>query len=265
MKLLETEHEKKSFAITTVFMIILLLLCIFFGLTYLDPPPENGIAINFGNTEFGSGDNQASLETVQSSPQPTASAASTAADEDVTTQDVEDAPVITKSEKPSKAVTTTTVPKAKPVEAPKPSKNTTDALSSILNGPKSEGTSKSGEGPDDIPGNKGQLGGDPYANSYFGKGGGTGGGQGWGLNGRKLSGTGKVVQDCNQEGTVVIQITVNRSGNVIAAERSKGTTNSDPCLVNPALATARKYKWQPDADAPATQVGFIVVNFKLGE
>jgi hypothetical protein len=35
-------------------------------------------------------------------------------------------------------------------------------------------------------------------------------------------------------------------------------------LVEPALATARKYRWQPDADAPETQIGFITVNFKLG-
>jgi hypothetical protein len=34
-------------------------------------------------------------------------------------------------------------------------------------------------------------------------------------------------------------------------------------LVEPALATARKYRWQPDADAPETQIGFITVNFKL--
>jgi hypothetical protein len=35
-------------------------------------------------------------------------------------------------------------------------------------------------------------------------------------------------------------------------------------LVEPALAT-RKYRWQPDADAPEKQIGFITVNFKLGE
>jgi hypothetical protein len=30
------------------------------------------------------------------------------------------------------------------------------------------------------------------------------------------------------------------------------------------VATARKYRWQPDSDAPETQIGFITVNFKLG-
>lgn len=265
MKFLETEYEKKSFAITSVIMAILLLLCLFLGLTYLDPPPENGIAINFGNTEFGAGDNKTSVETVQSAPQPATSAASAASEEDITTQDVEDAPVIAKSTKPTPNKVATEVPKAKPVEQPKPSKNTNDALSSIINGPKSDGKNTEGEGPDDLPGNKGRLDGDPYANSYYGDGGGSGGGSGWGLKGRKLSGTGKVVQDCNQAGTVVVQITVNRSGNVIATRYAKGTTNTNPCLLEPAYATARKYKWQSDPKAPETQIGFIVVNFALGE
>jgi hypothetical protein len=57
------------------------------------------------------------------------------------------------------------------------------------------------------------------------------------------------VQKCNEFGTVVVQITV-RSGNVIAAKYTKGTTNTNPCLVEPALATARKYRWQPDSMHP---------------
>jgi hypothetical protein len=30
------------------------------------------------------------------------------------------------------------------------------------------------------------------------------------------------------------------------------------------IGNSRKYRWQPDADAE-TQIGFITVNFKLGE
>ena len=73
------------------------------------------------------------------------------------------------------------------------------------------------------------------------------------------------MQKCNETGTVVVQISVSRSGNVVAAKYAKGTTNTNPCLVEPAIATARKYKWQADANAPEIQTGFIVVNFKLGE
>ena len=271
MKYLETEHEQKSFAITTTIMVILLLLFLFLGLSYMDPPPENGIAINFGNTEFGSGENKTSVETVQSAPKPTSSAAQpTPADEELTTQDIEDAPVIKETKKPTPkkevAEPTKEPEKPKPVAKPQPSKSTTDALSNLLNGPKSDGKSSEGEGPDNLPGNKGKLDGDPYANSYYGSGKGAGGGSsGWGLNGRKLSNSGKQVQKCNESGTVVVEVKVNRSGNVIATRYIKGTTNTSQCLLDPAYATARSYKWQPDPDAPEVQTGFIIVNFKLGE
>jgi len=265
MKYLTTEEEKKSFAITTVLFVIMFLLFFYLGLTYMDPPPENGIAINFGTTESGSGDVQPT-EAIQSAPKPTNSQPTAASNDDVLSQDIEEAVVMkeTKKEKPVKAVSKEEQ-KPKPVESPKPSKNTTDVLSSIINGPKSDGKATGSQGNDDLPGDKGSLNGDPYANSYYGSGGGTGGGRGWGLNGRKLSSSGKETQKCNEYGTVVVQITVNRSGNVIAAKYTKGTTNTNPCLIEPAIATAKKYKWQPDPNAPETQVGFITVNFKLGQ
>jgi len=265
MKYLETKEEQNSFIITTIIFVILFFLFIYLGLTSLDPPPENGIAINFGTTEFGSGNIQPT-EPVQSAPKPTAAKQATASNDDVLSQDIEEAVVMKQAKKiqPTKEVAREEV-KQKPKENPKPSKSTTDALSSLINGPKSNGTANGGEGPDDKPGDKGSLNGNPYANTYYGSGGGSGNGSGWGLNGRKISSRGKEVQKCNESGTVVVQITVNRNGNVIAAKYTKGTTNTDPCLIEPALATPRKYKWQPDPNAPETQIGFITVNFKLGE
>ena len=265
MKYLETKEEKKSFTITSIIFVILFVLFFYLGLTSLDPPQENGIAINFGTTEFGSGDIQPT-ETIQSAPQPTAAKAAASSEDEVLSQDIEEAVVIkeVKKAKPTKQVATEEV-KPKPKENPKPSKSTSDALSSLINGPKSDGKAQGGEGPDKTAGDKGNINGNPYANSYYGSGGGSGNGSGWGLNGRNISSRGKEVQKCNEFGTVVVQITVNRSGNVISAKYTKGTTNTNPCLVEPALATARKYKWQADSNAPETQIGFITVNFKLGE
>lgn len=253
MKYLETEEEKKSFVITSILFVIMFVLFFYLGLTSLDPPPENGIAINFGTTEFGSGDIQPT-EAIQSAPKATAAKQAASSDDEVLSQDIEEAVVMKK------------VKKAQPTkEIAKPSKSTSDALSSLINGPKSDGKAKGGEGNDNVAGDKGSLNGDPYANSYYGSGSGTGNGSGWGLNGRSISSRGKEVQKCNEFGTVVVQITVNRNGNVIGARYTKGTTNTNPCLVEPALATARQYKWQADANAPETQIGFITVNFKLGE
>lgn len=265
MKYLETEEERKSFVITSVLFVMMFLLFFFFGLKSLDPPPENGIVINFGTSDVGSGDIQPT-KAIQSAPQPATSKPSAASDEQVMSQDIEEAVVMkeTKKEKPAKSTAKAEV-KPKAVESPKPAKSTSDALSSLLNGPKSDGKASGGEGNDNLAGDKGNPDGNPYANSYYGSGTGSGGGRGWGLNGRKLSATGKVVHKCNEFGTVVVQITVNRNGNVIAAKYTKGTTNTDPCLVEPALATARKYKWQPDSNAPETQIGFITVNFKQSQ
>lgn len=269
MKYFKTEEEKKSLAITTVLFVIMFILFFYLGLTSLDPPPENGIAINFGTTEFGSGDKQPT-EAIASAPQPTTAQEATASDDEVLAQDIEEAPVIkqVKKTQPTKTTVKEVIKEAvkpQPKQSPQPSKSTSDALSSLINGPKSDGKATGGEGNDNKPGDKGSISGNPYASSYYGSGGGSGSAGGWGLNGRTISSRGKEVQKCNEFGTVVVQITVNRSGNVVNAKYTKGTTNTNPCLVEPALATARKYKWQADANAPETQIGFITVNFKLGE
>ena len=264
MKFLETPEEKKSFGITTALFVVMLILFTFLGLTYMDPPPENGIAVNFGNSDTGSGDVQpieppkAAEEIPQSQPE--------ASQEQILTQDA-DAPITaTKTEKPKKDTKPT--PETKPVETPK--KTVNSALDRIKNAKKAEGEGKTSHGDDaDGNGDKGNPNGSLYANSFYGSGTGdgtgTGKGTGWGLAGRKLAGNSKKVQDCNESGKVVVKIWVNNQGNVIRAERAQGTTNTNPCLVNPALETAKTFKWQADPNAPETQIGFVVVNFQLGE
>src|SRR5690606_34583978 len=173
-------------------------------------------------------------------------------------------PVVSETKKPTPTkVVDKTPEKPKPTPKPTPSKATTDALSNLLNGPESEGTSREGEGPDNLPGNKGRLDGDPYATAYYGEGSGSGG-KGWGLNGRSLRSKDKVLQKCNESGTVVVQITVNRSGNVTSTRYAKGTTNTAPCLLEAAYATARTHSWNPDSKPPEVQTGLSRVNFRLG-
>lgn len=269
MKFLETKEEKKSFAITSAIFVILFLLFTFIGLTYMDPPPENGIAINFGTSDVGQGEIQPT-KPIKSAPQPTPTQPVTSQEEEVLTQDDESPVVVTPNKTDTKPKTETPKETLKPkVEPKKPSKETNNALDALLNGPKSDGKTEGGHGNDGLAGDKGDPNGSIYSNSFYGSGSGNGNGSGngtgWGLAGRKLSGNSKKVQDCNEEGRVVVKIWVNRQGNVIRAERSQGTTNTNPCLVNPAIETAKTFKWQPDANAPETQIGFVVVNFKLGE
>lgn len=270
MRFLETEHERKSFTITVVLYALLLLVLFFFGFTYLDPPPENGIAINFGTSETGMGTEQP-IEAIQSAPKQTTPppVVQQKTQEEVVTQESTEAPVINDKKKE-----TTPVETKKPIEKPKevkkpdpkPDKSTTDALSSILNGPKSDGQAKGSEGDDNTAGDKGSPDGDPKASSYYGNGKGLDGDGNYMLGGRRALNKEKFVQDCNESGIVVVEIEVDRSGKVISARAGvKGSTNTDSCLTEPARRAALATKFNSDSNAPATQTGFIRYNFKLSE
>lgn len=292
MSLFKTKHEKKSFFITTGIYILFILLMFFFGLKYLDPPEERGIAINFGTTEVGSGDIQPDAP-VKTSPQPTSTPppqeveeTSTTEDiqEDVVTQDTEEAPVIKKEEKvvketkedpkPPKEKEQEKVeetqpeptPEPEPVKEQKPEKSVTDAMESLMNGPENDGKAEDGEGNDNQTGDKGDPDGDPNAKNYYGTGKGLDGDGNYRLGGRKALSKKKIIQDCNESGEVVVRIEVNRNGDVIkATPGAKGTTNSSSCLLDPAKRAALATKFNSDSKAPSTQVGFITYVFKLSE
>ena len=139
-------------------------------------------------------------------------------------------------------------------------------VSNLLKNKTQQGEVVEGEGDDVIAGDKGKQSGDLYSSSYYSSAGLGGKGKGYGLNGRNLQSNGKVVQECNQEGTVVVRITVNNQGKVVFAEPGvKGSTNTHPCLLAPAKKTALLHKWYADTKAPLEQVGFVVIQFKLGE
>ena len=273
MKYLETEHERKSFAITVVIHVLLILLLLFFGLTYLDPPPESGIAINFGTMETGSGVEQPQ-EPIEAAPQQTTAEVKpveTSIKEEVVTQEIEAAPVIQEKKKEEPIVQKVEKPvEEKPEPAkkpdPKPDKSTTDALSSILNAPRQDGTQSSGEGNDQTAGDKGDPSGDPNANAYYGSGTGLDGDGNYRLGGRRALNKEKFVQDCNESGRVVVQIEVNPQGTVIRAVPGvKGTTNSAACLMEPAKRAALATRFNSDPKAPARQIGTIIYDFKLSE
>lgn len=274
MSMLETKHEKKSFAITVVLHVLLIILMLFLGFKYLDPPPENGIAINFGTSEVGAGENQPT-EPVKSAPQQTTapepvSQPEPVIEEEVVTQQTEEAPVIEKKKKPQPVKKETPEkPKEQPPAEkpePKPDKSTTDAMSSILNGPERTGSETGGEGDDNAAGDKGSPDGDPNASSYYGNGTGIDGDGNYRLGGRRALNKEKFVQDCNESGIVVVRIEVNRSGQVVNATPGvKGTTNSASCLTEPARRAAMATRFNSDENAPSRQVGTIIYNFKLSE
>ena len=282
MKYFETKYEKDSAKITTLIVVILLLLIFVVGPSYLDPPPEYGVAVNFGTTDFGKGNVQpkkpikSEPKKIEQPPQPEASKAeptkSSEAEEGVLTQENEEAIAIKKqkeAEAKAKAIADAKIKAeadriAKEKREQDEKKKKLDALIGGVS--KSEGSETGSEGNDNRAGDKGQLDGDPYAPSYFGDPGSGSGGVGYGLNGRGNASFTKLKQDCNESGMVIVKIVVNKNGNVIEATPGvKGTTNTAKCLLDPAKKIALSHKWRADSKAPTKQIGFVKVNFKLGQ
>lgn len=103
-----------------------------------------------------------------------------------------------------------------------------------------------------------------------------GDGKGSKYDGMDLSGSGvltrKVIYRASlekiirQNGTFVVNICVNRSGNVTAAKYNPdGSTITEPNLVRKAMDAATKYKFERDASAPFQQCGrmtFVITGIK---
>ena len=59
-------NKSKAWIGTLIFHSLLVLLFFFTGLSYtIPPPPEEGISINFGTTEFAEGENELQQEQVE--------------------------------------------------------------------------------------------------------------------------------------------------------------------------------------------------------
>jgi protein TonB len=273
MTLLNTIHKRKSAALTTLILMLLIFGIFNFGMQYVDPPEEYGLAINFGDTNVGSGAPVVtSKKTVQKEIPKTATVAAKVKEtpketikEAIITKDTsEKVPVVEKVKEkkatPIKEVVEKLIPKEIP--KPQPSKENQDALNALLSGKTAEGKPK-GEGDDMTEGVKGKKEGDVISSKYYGN---TGSGLegNYNLAGRKAVSKPKEQPDCQEEGIVVVRITVAKNGKVMSAVPGvKGTTNTAACLLKPAKEAALRTTWNSDAAAPKIQTGTIIYKFSL--
>jgi len=282
MKYFKTRHEKNSARLTALIAVILLLLLFVVGTKYMDPPEEYGVAVNFGNSDFGKGKVQplkpvkSETRKIEEPPQPDVSKSeptnASENKEDVLTQEDAESIAIKKQKQAEAKAKAMADAKAK-AEADRIAKEKREQeekkkkLDALIGGvSKSEGSETGNEGNDNKSGDKGQLDGNPYAASYFGGQGAGSGGVGYGLNGRGKASFKRLKQDCNESGMVIVKIIVNQSGNVISAEPGqRGTTNTAQCLLEPAKKIAMSHKWPSNSKAPRRQIGFVSVNFKLSQ
>ena len=293
-----SSDQKKSLALSILLYATLLLILFFIRFW----PPANmdqlaggggggGVTVNFGDSDLGSGANYKS-EVVEVKNQTKQIPAKSIPEEAILSQEksTEESVVIPTEEK-SKKPTVVIKPETKPVIVkPKVSSNTNDALSSIL-----KGANKGGDGDDKAAGNKGKANGSLSSNDYYGSGGtgggtgggngtgtgvgngsgygsgsgggsgsGSGGGVGYSLGNRKAVSKPAPKYTCNEQGKVVVEVSVDRNGRTTNAVAGvKGTTNTASCLLEQAKIAAMNTRWDASSDAPEKQVGKIVYNFNL--
>ncbi len=268
----EKEKNIKAFTITCAITIALFL--IFFYVHYEKPmPPEpitgEGIEVNLGNSETGFGNippkapgqpaekavtksapiNQQNAEPIQPMNNPS--------EEDIGVN----------NKKPTKLVNKP-IAESKPIPAPIPK-----AIFKANNnrGPGGNNAdSYNGVRNQGIAGGKGDQGnpnGNPNSDSYTGNAASGKSGTGGvairtGLDGRRITKLPAFEDDFNENAKVAVDITVDQSGNVIAAlVNPKGTTTTNINIRNIALRKAKTLKLNPaDADE---QSGTLVFEFKL--
>jgi len=280
MTVLQTPHQRKSFSLTVLLMALLVWMLFFFGLSYWDPPIESGVTIRFGEVALADPAAEASatpeLEENTAVEQSTTenNQAVTDREEVLLADELSEAPITATPEKKPTQQQTSTAPsqeksKMLPKPEPKPDAATQAVLNRMLQGANASSntaaTQSMSNGNAQGQGQQGSLTGDPYAPSFYGGGAGVDG-IGFGLSGRKLLAKSAVVQNCEQQGRVVVRIVVNQQGKVLSAQPgAQGTTNTDPCLMAPAQKTAMSFVWAADPKAPEQQVGFVVVDFRLGQ
>jgi len=280
MRYLRTKQQRQSARLTTLIAIVLVLLFFVVGPSYMDPPTEYGVVVNFGTSNVGEGTTQPKVPT-NSNPnpnntpeavasEPTAvTDPSTSSSDEVLTSDASAEIPIKKAQNEVEKIKSEAEAKAQAEaerqrnenEAKEQKKKELDALIGGIGS--GTGTDYGAEGDDANPGDKGQLDGNPYAPSYFGNSGSGFGGVGYGLNGRGEPDKSKILPDCDEEGRVVVEIHVNRNGEVTHAIPGKRGTTGDICLYEAAKKTAQTHKWPADNKAPIKQVGFVIVEFSV--
>lgn len=270
-------YKYSALAGTLVFHALLFL--IFFLIVFktpIPPFPESGapgIEVNFGTSDEGMGEiqpeetagsNSSTTEPEASKSEPVESQTKSQSTK-VLTQQSEEAPSLTSSEATNK--------NEKPAEKKEPEPRKPNKAAMYPGSSKNNSKSSGSEGETNKTGDQGDENGSRNS-KYHGPGGGSGdtpnekgnGGKGNGpsysLAGRKPKSLPVPKSSFQEEGKVVVEITVDRSGNVIAAKPGiKGSTTSNAGLLDIAKKAAMSAKFNIADDAPEVQKGTITYNF----
>jgi outer membrane biosynthesis protein TonB len=267
--------DKKGITGTVIFHTILFILVLIFGFsTPLPLPGEKGILINFGDTKTGFGSTEPALaEPVRrdkrEQPAPPAETQKVQSEKILMTQDYEEAPSLpvkkeTTQQKKKETVKETVKPVEQPRKEEKPVEEPRKAdPRALYTGKNISSKSAGSEGDNEPGGNQGSPDGDVNSQSRIGGPFG-GNGPGFSLEGRDGVYVPYPSLDYRRQGVVVVEILVDRNGNVVSArEGVKGSTTMDVTLLRLAKEAALKSRFSSKADAPVHQKGTITYYFTL--
>lgn len=253
---MQHKDEIAGWTISVVLHLLLFILFLFIGLKHIEPIPEQGIMIDFGNSEEGM--NFSEQEQVLNSSAPNQPQAQASEEEEVLTQNEEETVAISSTQNKKR--------KEKEIkqEEIKKEEKIKEELKNLLQAWQSnQSSASSNEGITDHAGNQGKIDGDPNSNQYS-SGGNGGGNISYSLTGRSIRSYPKIEDTSQEQGIVVVEIWVNPQGEVIKAEPGyRGSTTTSPLLYKKAKEAALKTKFSVKPDAPEEQRGTITFRFIL--
>ncbi|WP_342647754.1 energy transducer TonB [Mucilaginibacter sp. CSA2-8R] len=267
----QENNYPKAFLATGIILALLIGLSYF--IVFHQPPKEEdgtgGILVNYGTVDEGMGDDYMSTEEPSVAEQanktkpdkvtpepPTEKVTPTEnTSKEVVTQNTEDAPEINTTKKPTQSVTAQQKPTKEPA---KPTIN----QNALYKGKTNNGTGE-GDGTGNTPGNQGKTTGTTLTNNYNGTGSGNGGNL-TGMPQRNFLSKPSVSDDSRRTGKVVVDIRVDKDGNVIYARGgARGTTISDQDLIDKCEEAVKRARLNSLDSAPDTQQGTVVFVFRV--
>ena len=240
---------------TVVFHLFLLVCFVFLGLTYrIPPPPEEGITINFGYDDFGSGAEQPEQIIEENEITQQVVVEKNPVIKEISTQEVEETPFVKERINEKKKLEN-----FEEVEEKKPEL----VINTKALYPGKKQNNSTNQGIREGSGEQGNEEGDPKSNTYIDGGIGANG-VAYNLGGRNIEKIIKPNNDSQQQGKVIVTIRVNRNGKVInATPGAKGSTTTNSYLYSKAKEAALKTTFEANSSAPEIQIGTIIYNFML--
>jgi colicin import membrane protein len=252
----ENKYKIKGWLGTILFHLGVLLVLLFFAFTTQLPlPGEEGVEISLGYDNTGMGDIQPeNIETQEQRAQPQPAPEIT--EEEIVTQDTEPAPFVVEKKEEKKVEKVTEEPVEEVVEE-QPQVNP----AALYPGKSKNQSPQQSEGIIEGTGDQGRPEGSVDSKEYLGKGG-FGDGVSYSLEGRNPSNLPLPPKVFKENGTIVVQITVDRYGKVVRAVAiDKGSNTTSTALRRLAEEAAMKAIFNANMSAAEFQRGTITYHF----